>query len=56
MQSIAGLQRDGTGEALAELPKPYLAEELITITDIWIIILAVEFCHRETSWYEWLMY
>lgn len=56
MQSTVGLQRDAIGEAPAELPKSYLPEELITITNIWIIILAVEFCHRETSWYEWLMY
>lgn len=57
-QSIGGLQHCGTCDAPAELSKFYLPEELITITNIWIIILAVEFsfCQKETSWYEWLIY
>lgn len=58
MESGGGLERCSIRDAPAELSKFYLLEELITITNIWIIILAVEFsfCHRETSWNEWLIY
>lgn len=57
-ESTRSLERCSIRNAPAELSKFYLPEKLITITNIWIIILAVDFsfCHRETSWYEWLIY
>lgn len=57
-ESIGCLERCSIGDAPAEQYKFYLPEELITITNIWIVVLAVEFsfCHRETSWYEGLIY
>lgn len=57
-ESIRGPECCHVCDAPAELSEFYLPEGLITITNIWIIILAVEFsfCHTETSWHEWVIY